>query len=109
MSRNLFLKILERFLWTFVQGATATLLLANFLDTEAWKAAAVGGVASVLSLIKSYAGTKMGDPSSPAWLPASVTAAGGVVGEVTGQVVSQTGEVLGEVTGVVDGVLGEER
>ena len=109
MSSKLFLKILERFLWTFVQGATATLLLANFLDTDAWKAAAVGGVAAVLSLIKSYAGTKMGDPSSPAWLPASVTAAGGVVGDVTGTVVGEAGEVLGQVTGTVEGVLDGDR
>jgi hypothetical protein len=108
MRSKLFLKILERLVWTFIQGTTSTLLLSGFLETEAWKAAVVGGLAAMLSLIKSYAGTKIGDPNSPAWLPATVTATGTVAGEITGTVVDTAGEVLGDVTGTVLGALDDD-
>jgi hypothetical protein len=57
---------LERALWTFVQGALAVVpveLLASG-DLTAANAAFVGGVAAVLSLVKSVAATKIGDPHS---------------------------------------------
>lgn len=105
MTRKLALKIAERVVWTFVEGACATLLLGGAFDLSALEAAALGGVAAVISLVKNIAGIRLGDPTSPAWLPASVTVAGGVVGEVTGTVVSTAGEVVGEVLGTVEGTL----
>jgi hypothetical protein len=99
MTRRLFLDILERVFWTFIQGAASTLLLSDFLGIEAWKAAAVGGAAAVLALIKGIAASRMGDPGSGATLPAIVTTAG----TVTGTVVGTTGEVVGEIVGDVTG------
>lgn len=100
MSRRLFLDIAERVFWTFVAGATSTLLLSGFLDTEAWKAAVVGGVSAVISLVKGVAASRIGDPATAATLPAL-----GPVGTVTGQVVSTAGDVVGEVIGEAERIL----
>lgn len=106
MTNKLILKIAERVIWTFIEGACATLLLGQAFNISALEAAALGGLAAVISLVKNIAGTRIGgNPQSPAWLPASVTAAGDVVGDVTGTVVGEAGEVLGQVTGTVEGVL----
>lgn len=55
---------LERLVWTFLQGAIAILTVNQFglielVDDELWKAAAAGGVGASLSLIKSFAATKL--------------------------------------------------
>lgn len=107
MRRRLVLDIGERAGWTFVQGATSTLLLQGFLGVAAWKAAVVGGVAALIAALKGLAATKVGAPSA-ATLPAALEATGAVVGSVTGTVVSGTGEVLGTVTGAVGGVLEDD-
>ena len=69
MKRRLILDIAERVAWTFIQGAVSTLLLSGFLDTAAWKAAVVGGVAAVLALIKGTAASHVGSPATAATLP----------------------------------------
>lgn len=109
MTGKLLLKILERVVWTFIEGACATLLLGQAFNISALEAAALGGVAAVISLVKNIAGTRIGSGNSPAWLPGSVTASGEVVGDVTGTVVGEAGEVLGQVTGTVEGVLGKGK
>ncbi len=96
MKKRLLLDIAERVIWTFIQGATATLLLSGFLDTAAWKAACVGGVAAVLALVKGTAASKMGSPISAATLPKTV--------ETTGTLAT---EVVGQVTEVVEGAADE--
>ena len=60
----------ERVAWTFLQGALATGSLEQLAtgDLDAWRAAAVGGVAAVLSLLKAIAARRMGDPNSAATL-----------------------------------------
>lgn len=76
MNRRLILDILERVGWTFIQGATSTLILSGFLEVDAWKAAAVGGVAAVLAFVKGLAASKVGSPISAATLPALPPASG---------------------------------
>jgi hypothetical protein len=95
MTRRLLLDILERVIWTFVQGASSTLLLSNFLGVEAWKAAVVGGLAAIIALVKGLAASRLGDPGSGATLPAVITTAG----TVTGTVVDTAGDVVGEIVG----------
>lgn len=106
MKRKLVLDIVERVLWTFAQGAAATLLLSGAFDIDTWKAAAIGGVAAVLSMLKGLAASRLGVLGTAATLPAAVIATGAVVGEVAGTVVDAAGEVVGEVTGVVAGTVG---
>lgn len=71
MTKKLFIDIAERSVWTFIQGATSVLLLSGFLDTAAWKAAVVGGVAAVLALVKGTAASRIGSPATAATLPDS--------------------------------------
>lgn len=51
--------VVERALWTFVQGALANVVVANVADIDELKsvglAALVGGVAALLSFIKTVA------------------------------------------------------
>jgi hypothetical protein len=66
MNRRWIADAAERAGWTFVQGALAVVpveLLATG-DPTARNAALVGGIAAVLSLLKSVAATKVGDPGS---------------------------------------------
>ena len=60
----------ERVGWTFLQGALATGSLEQLAtgDLDAWRAAAVGGIAAVLSLIKAIAARRVGDVHSAATL-----------------------------------------
>lgn len=108
MNKRIIADIGERFVWTFIQGTTSTLLLAGFLGTSAWKAAVVGGLAAVIALVKGMAAVHMGNPATAATLPAALEATAAVAGSVTGTVVDTTGQVLGEVTGIVGGVLGND-
>lgn len=45
----------ERIVSTFIQGATASLVVTGFSSNEAWKAALVGGIAAALSTVKAIA------------------------------------------------------
>ena len=115
MSRRLLLDIIERVGWTFIEGATATLMLADFLAVDAWKAAVVGGLAAVLAVIKGYAASKVGSSISAATLPALPPSTNvvvgevlGPVGEVVGEVTSETGDLIGTAGAVVGEVIGEE-
>ena len=60
----------ERVGWTFLQGALATGSLEQLAtgDLDAWRAAAVGGVAAVLALVKAIAARRVGDVHSAATL-----------------------------------------
>jgi Putative lactococcus lactis phage r1t holin len=109
MKNKLFLKIAERVIWTFIQGAAGALMLGPAFNISALEAAALGGLMAVLSMVKNVAASHVGDHNSPATLPASVTATGNVVGQVTGEVVSGTGEILGKVTGAVEGLIEEDK
>lgn len=106
MRKRLLLDIAERVAWTFIQGAAATLLLSGFLNIAAWKAAAIGGVAACLSMLKGLAASRLGVLGTASTLPAAAVATGEVVGEVVGTVVDTAGEVVGEVTGTVAGTVG---
>ena len=63
MSRAALLDLLERVLWTFVQGAAAELVVTQSLDLQTLKVAAVAGV---VSAAKCLIATRFGDPSSAA-------------------------------------------
>lgn len=58
----------ERVAWTFVQGALAAVPVEALAtgDVTVLTAAATGGVAAVLSLLKTIAAKKVGDPHSAA-------------------------------------------
>jgi hypothetical protein len=86
MKKRLLLDIAERVFWTFIQGASATLLLSGFLDTEAWKAACVGGVAAVLALVKGTAASQVGSPISAATLPKTLESTGTLATDVVSEV-----------------------
>lgn len=105
MKKRLLYDIAERFLWTFIQGATATFLLSGFLGVDQWKAGVVGGLSAVLALLKGVAAVHVGNPATAATLPATVEAVGTVAGQVVGQVVDATGSVVGDVTGTVSGTV----
>lgn len=107
MNRRLFIDIAERVFWTFLQGASSTLILTGFLEIEAWKAAIVGGVAAVLALVKGIAASKVGSPVSAATLPSLTEAVAIVSGQVSGQVMDSTGAIVGEVSGTVEGAVEE--
>ena len=47
--------ILSRAAWTFIQAFTSATAGAVVWDVEVWKAAAVAGLAALLSLIKTIA------------------------------------------------------
>ena len=60
-----YLDLLERCGATFVQAAVATISGSSFLDMGVcnWKLVAASGFAAVLSVLKSWAATKVGDKS----------------------------------------------
>lgn len=68
--------IIERMAWTFVQAFLASEGLSRIVGGEfelaALQAAALAGVAAVLSLIKGLAATKVGQPDAA--LPSAPTA-----------------------------------
>lgn len=115
MNRRLILDIVERVGWTFIEGATSTLILADFLEVDTWKAAVVGGLAAVLAFVKGLAASKVGSPISAATLPALPPSTSvvvgqvlGPVGEVVGEVTSETGDLVGAAGAVVGPVIDEE-
>lgn len=67
MTRRIFyFDLLERVLWTAVQGFCAVWIVTGDLDAVTLKAAAVGGgIAAAKALIA----TRIGDPASAATLP----------------------------------------
>ena len=60
-----YLDLLERCAATFVQAAVATISGNSFLDmgVSNWKLVIAAGFAAVLSVLKSWAATKIGDRS----------------------------------------------
>ena len=60
-----YLDLFERCGATFVQAAVATISGNSFLDmgVSNWKLVAASGFAAVLSVLKSWAATKVGDKS----------------------------------------------
>jgi hypothetical protein len=65
----------ERVLWTFLQAFAAALIaggvldVANVRDVSAWQAAALGGVAAVLSLVKGLVAKFAGQSDSASTAP----------------------------------------
>ena len=70
MDRDWIKDATERVAWTFVQGALGTVSAEAIAtgDPSALRAAAIGGLAAVLSLVKAIAAKRMGDPHSAATL-----------------------------------------
>jgi hypothetical protein len=68
-SRSSFqLKLAERVFWTFVQAGLAGITVEAFDLPPAW----LPVLAGALAVLKGFAATKVGDPNSPATLPAGV-------------------------------------
>ena len=70
MSDDFYRDMAERAIWTAVQGALGTASVEALAsgDLSAWRAAAIGGLASVLSMAKSVAARRVGDPDSASTL-----------------------------------------
>lgn len=60
----------ERVVWTFAQGALGAVPIQQLAtgDIDAWVAAASGGAAAVLALIKAIGAKKVGDPNTASTL-----------------------------------------
>lgn len=58
--------LVERVVWTFIQGFAAAWVVMGDLSTESLY---VGLVAGLVSLAKGVLGTRVGDPNSAATLP----------------------------------------
>lgn len=56
--------LLERVAATFLQGFVGGLVLTEMADQDMWKAAAAGGVAAALSLVKGIVAKKVGNSDS---------------------------------------------
>jgi hypothetical protein len=71
VNKEFLMDLGERALMTFVEGFLAAYLLGGMSNLEAsnMQAAAVGGLAAVLSMVKSVAARKTGSPNSAALLP----------------------------------------
>lgn len=54
----------ERVVATFLQAFVGALVLTTPFDVSMWQAAAMGGVAAALSLVKGIAARVFGDPNS---------------------------------------------
>lgn len=66
MTMTPFLKDLaERVIWTFVQSASAALILAGFTSLDPLQAAAIGGVTAVLSVLKGAAAFRLNELGTP--------------------------------------------
>jgi hypothetical protein len=102
MKKRLLADIAERVIWTFIQGAAATLMLSGFLDIEAWKAAAVGGVAAVLALVKGTAASQIGSPISAATLPKTLETTGTLATDVVGEVSEVVDEAVDDAMTILD-------
>lgn len=51
---------LERVIWTFVQGFTAAIILADSLNLEVAGAAAMAGLMAAIAVVKAVAGNRLG-------------------------------------------------
>jgi hypothetical protein len=60
----------ERVAWTFAQGALGAVPIQQLAtgNIDAWVAAASGGAAAVLALVKAIGAKKVGDPQSASTL-----------------------------------------
>ena len=62
----------ERVIWTFLGGTAAVVVAAGpagMLDVSLWKAAGVGGLAAVVSLVKGLAARGLGTNNSASTAP----------------------------------------
>ena len=62
----------ERVIWTFLGGTAAMVVAAgpaDMLDASFWKAAGVGGLAAVVTLVKGLAARKIGAKNSASTAP----------------------------------------
>ena len=59
MTRHFWIDLAERAFWTFLQSGLAALGASAFTDIAALEAAAIAGIAAVLSLIKSVAAHRL--------------------------------------------------
>jgi hypothetical protein len=74
-ARSYIIDLAERVVWTFLQAFLGALIaggvfdVAGVRDVSAWEAAALGGVAAVLSLLKGIAAKFIGQPDSASTAP----------------------------------------
>jgi len=69
LTREWFIDTSERVLFTFLQAFIAVMLATvpeNWLDVSAIRAAAVGGVAAALAVLKAALASRITSPISPA-------------------------------------------
>lgn len=59
---------IERIVWTFIEGFTATVLVAGALDLSVIQAAALAGLMAVLALVKTIAAGQLGSARDTAQL-----------------------------------------
>jgi hypothetical protein len=71
MTRQYVRDLIERTVATFLQGALGSVALDVLAsgDPDALRAAAIGGVAALLAVVKGWAARTVGDSSSAALLP----------------------------------------
>jgi hypothetical protein len=74
MTKKLFLDLLERAVWTFLQAGLGVFVLADSFDANLDNAekAAMAGLAAVLALVKGVVASRVGDTGTAATLPATV-------------------------------------
>lgn len=104
MKRRLLIDIAERIFWTFIEGASATLLLSGFLNVAAWKASVVGGVAAVLALVKGTAASKVGSPITAATLPRTMESSGTLATDVVAGVSEAVEGVADDAMKILDDI-----
>lgn len=73
MSKQYWVNVAERVVATFVEAFLASILVGLGAgitpDKSAMYSALIAGAAASLTVIKSVAGTFIGESDSPAWLP----------------------------------------
>jgi hypothetical protein len=73
MTKKLFLDLVERAVWTFLQAGLGVFVLADSFDANLDNAekAAMAGLAAVIALVKGVVASRVGDTGTAATLPAT--------------------------------------
>ena len=66
MGKKFYFDLLERVLWTFIQGGAAEWIVSSNLDENTLK---VAGVAGLVSVAKCLLATQVGAPNTASTLP----------------------------------------
>lgn len=74
MTKAAFIDLLERSVWTFVQVFLTSFVVTDLATAET---AALAGAAAVLSIVKSFAATRLGNPDSASTVDGAIAQAKG--------------------------------